>query len=485
MNKWILIIVLTGFAVYFNSLFNGFVWDDEEQIVNNPTIRSFANLSQIFSSGTFNSGGAVSSQSFFRPVVTIYYTLVYQFFGQQAWGYHLLQIIIHLTSAILIYRLTGLGWAGLLFAIHPAISKTIVYAASIGDALYTLFALIALNFHKKIWVVGITVLLALYSKESAIALIILLPIYGSSIFPILIAATIYFLTRFFYGINLPELHLAPIAQASLVTRLMTIPSEFGHYLRLVFWPSDLTISLHWIVYRWQDPRFWAWGLIIVFLIIGIVKYAKSKFVRFWLFWISLSFLIVSNIIPLDGTVDETWLYFPMVGIVILVIYLIPKLGKFYPYLLVVIVFGLSFRTIIRNRDWKDGLTLYSRAINISPPSYELENNYGVELFRRGQYDQAKIHFENSIKLQPNWWFAYNNLGAINQRQNNLIEAERLYRESIKRADYFLAYENLGIIIFNRGNHQEISNFLQIALKKFPNNITLNEISRLNNLRPKQ
>ena len=40
----------------------------------------------------------------------------------------------------------------------------------------------------------------------------------------------------------------------------------------------------------------------------------------------------------------------------------------------------------------------------SPPSYELENNYGVELFRKGDILQAGNHFEKSIQLQPRWWF---------------------------------------------------------------------------------
>ncbi|MFZ5366095.1 MAG: hypothetical protein ACOZBZ_02280 [Patescibacteria group bacterium] len=38
--KLIFLIVAVGFLVYFNSLFNGFVWDDEEQIVKNPLIQA-------------------------------------------------------------------------------------------------------------------------------------------------------------------------------------------------------------------------------------------------------------------------------------------------------------------------------------------------------------------------------------------------------------------------------------------------------------
>lgn len=60
-DKKILIIILIfiGFFVYLPSFFNSFVWDDEEQIVNNYTIRSIKNIPLFFSQGTFNPGGSL------------------------------------------------------------------------------------------------------------------------------------------------------------------------------------------------------------------------------------------------------------------------------------------------------------------------------------------------------------------------------------------------------------------------------------------
>jgi len=43
-EKFILLLILVGFLVYFNSLSNGFVWDDEEQVVNNVLVHSLSNF---------------------------------------------------------------------------------------------------------------------------------------------------------------------------------------------------------------------------------------------------------------------------------------------------------------------------------------------------------------------------------------------------------------------------------------------------------
>ena len=494
MSKWILIILAAGMIVYFNSLFNGFVWDDEEQIVNNPIIRSVGNIGQAFGAGTFYSGGAGLAKGFYRPVVTVYYMLVYSVFKLHAWGYHLAQIAIHLMSAVLIYKLLArwmeekwAGWGGLLFAVHPGISKTVVYAASAGDALYTLFILVSLWAWGRNWTVGISVWLALLSKESAIAAVPIVLIYGwwfgkknqrgVGATAVLIAVGAYLILRLAAGISIPKLDLAPITQATLAQRLMTVPAELGNYLRLVFWPAKLTISQHWVVENWQDPRFWGWGLIMIGLTGSLLwlglKYRSKKY-WFGVMWMGLSLGAVLNIYPLDGTIDETWLYFPMIGVIGLILYPITKLGKYCVYGLIIIVLGLGIRTMARNRDWKNGLILYGRAIKDSPHSYELENNYGVELFRIGKLDEARGHFEKSIKLQPRWWFAYNNLGAIYQRGGDLQTAKSLYEQGLERADYYLAYENLAVVKLKLDKDEETEKFLIEALKKLPANEILNQ-----------
>ena len=102
----LLLISLVIFAVYGNTLFNGFVWDDEEQIVNNVLIHSLKNFSLFLYGGTFNMGGTQElSGWFFRPMVNITFALLYSIFKLNAWGYHLFSILIHLLNSVLIFKI--------------------------------------------------------------------------------------------------------------------------------------------------------------------------------------------------------------------------------------------------------------------------------------------------------------------------------------------------------------------------------------------
>lgn len=70
------------FFVYANALTNEFVWDDEEQIVNNTVICDWDNFPLIFTFSTLYAGGAGLSGGFCRPLVTLSY-----FWNYMHWGW--------------------------------------------------------------------------------------------------------------------------------------------------------------------------------------------------------------------------------------------------------------------------------------------------------------------------------------------------------------------------------------------------------------
>lgn len=412
---------------------------------------------------------------------------VYAIFGQNSFGYHFVQTILHIFNAILIFRLFSkfvdekwAGWSSLLWLVNSGISKTVVYTASVGDVLYTLFGLLA-------FINPIFLFPALLSKESAIVLVPLLLIFNKKRWLVVFSIFgFYGFVRLITNAGIPKLDLAPITQASFYERFLTLPSILGNYFRLIFWPIRLTVSQHWVISDYKNIYFWGWLFpVIIFFVLLLLILLKIKKSEAWMMfvWFLMGIIMISNLfIPLDGTLDEAWLYFPLIGFMgMLALYLDFLNIKRLVWVLGIIVVFLSGRTFVRNFEWHDGLTLYGQAIKNSPPSYELENNYGVELFRNDQISEAKPHFEKSIELQPRWWFAYNNLGAVYQRSGDIEKAEELYKKSIERADYYLAYENLAIIFLNKKDPEKTNTFVKSALAKFPQNAILNEILRLNNL----
>ncbi len=163
------------------------------------------------------------------------------------------------------------------------------------------------------------------------------------------------------------------------------------------------------------------------------------------------------------TMAERWLYFPLIGLIPFLVLMVFKLKIqkrkiFIFFITISLVFGL--RTFARNKNWKDGLTLYGHDIEYSQNSFDLENNYGVELFREGKISEAQKHFEKSISLQPNWKISRNNLGAIYQNQGKLEKAKEQYYKSIEIGDYKLAYENLASILLSQEKNKEALDLLE-------------------------
>src|SRR5437762_634749 len=79
---WILIV---GLVIYFPIFFNGFVWDDNIFILNNPEVHAFSFMTFLGKS-IFNSAYA------YRPITYVYFAFMYSLFGEHAFFYHLAQV---------------------------------------------------------------------------------------------------------------------------------------------------------------------------------------------------------------------------------------------------------------------------------------------------------------------------------------------------------------------------------------------------------
>jgi hypothetical protein len=75
---WIIIVI--GLIVYFNTLFNGFIGDDFDQIVNNPLVHSTGNIPQFFKGSSFYAGGSLLG-IYYKPLLSTFYSLIYTIFG--------------------------------------------------------------------------------------------------------------------------------------------------------------------------------------------------------------------------------------------------------------------------------------------------------------------------------------------------------------------------------------------------------------------
>lgn len=518
-KNYIYLLIFIGFIVFFNSLFNGFVWDDEEQVLNNILVHSFGNFFQFFSSSTFNTGGTGSLGGlYYKPLMTTFFSLIYTIFGPNPFFFHLFQVSLHITNSIFVFLVFGLLFKSLnknllsfilalIFLIHPINTEAVIYISCFQDILFFFFGIIAfwlvvskrLNSFKKYLLLFILLLCSLLSKETGILFIIIIAVYvfifskkylKSYLITAFSSIAAYSFLRFVVaGIFLNKHGLTPISTLSFFERLLSVPQVAIFYLKTFFYPLDLSISQHWVVKSANIQDFYLplmlciLGLSLLIGIFVIYYFKKNQYTSeylFFLIWFLLGITLHLQIIfPLDMTVSERWFYFPMVGLlgiigtITLQINIKQKiLKKILVICLILLLVVFSLRTIIRNTDWKDGLTLYSHDINISKGAFDLENNLGVELYRAGRFDEAEEHFKNSTKLAPDWWTNWNNLGAMFERKNDLSTAKIYYQKAIDNGQYYLAYENLAKIYLKTESPENAITFTEKSLRILPNNSTL-------------
>jgi tetratricopeptide (TPR) repeat protein len=513
--KKIWIIIFLGFLIYGFALSNGFVWDDEV---------------------TFQQGASILGNVYFRPAITYIQFIFYNIFGLQPFFYHFFQLIFHIATAILIYHLFKRFFKemislilALIFLIHPANVEAVSFASAMQEVAFTLTGIIGLYLFvgsenlsiAKVFSATVLLLTALLMKETAIVFFVLVFCYivlfkknkqevliSYSIFAVILLMA-YLLVRFSSGNTYVHGQgLFPIMRVSLTTRLINIPSIILYYLSKFFYPMNLAIAQHWVARTIDFRNFWLPLFVDIgffMVLIGGFIYMLSPRRRgpsssdsiknddfslasrlrgnayaFFFLWFLVGLLPHLQIIPLNMTVAERWLYFPMIGLLGMMGSILSspprrRESRLLISLAIVIILLLSVRSFIRTLDWRNGLTLFGHDIK-KTSSFDLQNNFGTELFRAGRYDEAKKYFEISTKLAPYWWVNWNNLGASFEREKDYKKAADYYQKAINNGQYYLAYENLAKILVIHGKDQKkIEEYLQKALKLFPENNNLRQI----------
>lgn len=152
----VVILCLVTFGLYFFSLFNQFVWDDEQFIYRNEYVRTF-NVNKIFTTNTVDGAGELSN--YYRPLTTLSFALDYQFWQLNPFGYHLINTFLHTASGLFLYVLlkklkfsSKLSFlTALIFLIHPLQTEAVTYVNSRGDSLFSFFLFISLLLHTQLY----------------------------------------------------------------------------------------------------------------------------------------------------------------------------------------------------------------------------------------------------------------------------------------------------------------------------------------------
>jgi protein O-mannosyl-transferase len=478
----VLILALMTIIVFASHLNNDFVWDDKFLVTDNPYIKNWSHLPEIFTTQLY--AGKHTHSDFYRPLQLVSFTLDHMLWGLKPFGYHLTSLLIHVSNVILVYViLTVIGpstalalMAASFFAVSPPISGITYYISARSDLLMAFFLLVSfLSFvryrmgRRRIFYI-LSILAFIFSFLSKEMGLILVAVLALEIFregkksardimyilPYLIISVIYIVIRstvlnFNKGLSEPAFAATIPFWGRMLTDVKIIPKYIGLFL----FPYGL--HMDWFVA--PEKNLLRPGIIYSFFACLVIFFAAWRLshrsgyaARFGFLWFLVCLLPVLNIYPISVFFGEGWLYLPSIGFytavaAVFVSIVFPKTGKKIGSMLAgCVVIYYSLFTFNYGRVWKDGVSLFENVLKYekeSPFVYSVYNNLGVSHYDKGEIKESIKYYKKSIAADPTYENPYNNLGAAYIELNEPVRAIGYFRKAINiKKNYPDAYLNL-------------------------------------------
>src|SRR5436305_12286700 len=154
-------------------------------------------------------------------------------------------------------------------------------------------------------------------------------------------------------------------------------------------------------------------------------------------WFFAAYLPISNIVQLNATVAEHWLYLPSVGFLLFfggcALDLPRKLGAGLTAIAAIAILALSVRSTIRSSDCSNEEKFYKRTLAAGVTSCRVGVNLGQIYANRGEYAIAETMFRHIREINPDYPIARNNLANVLGHDEKLADGEALFARDAQPA----------------------------------------------------
>jgi tetratricopeptide (TPR) repeat protein len=453
-------LALAVVILYFPSFSFGFtelddsIFIKEFQAYNQDT----HNLIASFTRGLFDA----TKDPYYRPLFSDMMILNYQMSGESIVGYHVVNVLLHIGSVLLLYKLFGkLGIKQLqcfilamIFAVHPVLSQAVAWIPGRNDTMLAVFVLSfflsAINYSdtgksKSLLLSGLFLLLAYFTKETAVfaapaAFILLIAFrhkkwndrnnlvqYG------LWAAcfAIWYLARM-----AATTASSGIGTAQALTDFIQRIPVIIQYIGKIFLPFNLS------VFPTQQDTVLYYGIAALVLLAAIIALSKHKNTGIVLgsTGIFLLFLMPALLVPahLNQQTFEHRLYLPMIGILLLLPQTVLFQNKladkqlFYAAMGICVVFaGINYN---HQKSFADPRTFWTQAVETSPNSAYANMMLAARL-DKDEVARSEELFRKAYRLNPKEKYLNFYMGEMLQRKDSVLASEPYLLEEKKGSDY--------------------------------------------------
>lgn len=432
-------IVLAGLAAYSNSFSCAFVFDDGENIVEDQSIRSWS--STIFATYEQIPPGMRD-----RPVVRWSFALNYSLGEYSPWGYHVINLAIHLVAGCLLFdivrrtllldetpgRLKGRASAlafivALVWTVHPLQTESVTYIVQRCESMMGMLFLGCLycllrgsqSGNSVRWNVGAVICcwLGMGCKEVMATAPLIVLLYDRCflsrsvnevvrrrwwVYVAMVPPVVYLLVRasrvIFNAGGSEEIveELVAVHRPDRWSYLRTQPWVVLHYLRLCFWPTGQCLDYWWPVA--SGPLQVVVPSIIVVGMIGASMVALRFRPRLGFLGASIFIILspTSTIIPLHLAFEHR-MYLPLASVVALSVLAVAQLfdqlerrnqleqsarQRLAVTLVVAVVVGLVSLTWLRNEAYQSGVHCWRDVVRKADHNPRAHLNLAVALYNR-------------------------------------------------------------------------------------------------------
>ena len=436
------LLLLLVLAAYLPALRAGFIWDDDAYVTRNPMLTDPNGLREIWFSA--------HTQSQYFPLVYTSFRIEHALWGLNPLGYHLVNIILHGANAVLVWivlrrlKVPGAWLAAAIFALHPVQVESVAWITELKNIESLLFYLLAVLAWMKFldppaparWrfyaLALFAYLLALFAKTTACtlpaALLLVLWLRRQpfswlrmlQILPFLLIGLGMGLITVWWEGHLGNFNHEFDVSLSLLQRLLLAGHALWFYAGKLVWPVNLTFSYpHWDINPadpWQYVPVAACLAVAVLVLVRRNKMDRRCLAALVFFVATLSPLLgfIMEYTFLYSYVADHYQYTASIGLIAIAAAILSswfaKTGAL-PAIQAALLLLLASLTWQQCAAYRDPETLWRDTVNKNPASWMAHHNLGIELFARGQLDEALEHYQTAAMLHPGGDLEQSDLGT--------------------------------------------------------------------------
>jgi len=273
-------------------------------------------------------------------------------------------------------------------------------------------------------------------------------------------------------------------EESTVTRLLT----FNYIYLLNMW---IVLVPEWLCFDWAmgcippvtqaDLRagtvLFIWAAILAITLKYRKKIKEHNFlIHFSLSLILSPFILSTNVFVYVGfVIAERNLYLSIAGYSFLLTSgfnrlcgikaFSQRLSRFFMILLFLM---FILRSHIRSCHWRNEMDLFTSGLNVCYYNAKVHYNIAKKLADQNDSEKAMLFYKESLRLQPDYEHALNNLGNLLKSQQKFSEAEMMFKRAVRVSPTFAAaHMNLGIVYAGQGRYAEAEQSYLLALHHRP------------------